>query len=90
MNSLDSTSIAEPCPKGPKGEQKRPHGILFRATLALDSGQTLDGGWRHNSNALAGEKWRLVYLYLRLYQFHIRILGCVVVVYERFNSTKLS
>ena len=29
-------------------------------TLALDSGQTLDGDWRHNSNTLAGAKRRLV------------------------------
>ena len=41
--------------------QKRPHKILFGVTLGLDCGQTLDGGWRHNRNALARAKQRLVY-----------------------------
>ena len=41
--------IVEPYPEGPKWIQKRPHRILFRATLA------------HN-NALAGAKQRLVIL----------------------------
>ena len=51
----------EPCPEGPKGTHKWPHAILFRVIMALDSGQTLDGGWAHNSNALAREKRRLVH-----------------------------
>ena len=68
LSSLDSTLIVEPCPEGPKGSHKQPHWVLFRATLALDSvplwTDTVDGGWTHNSNALAGAKRRLVLAYL--------------------------
>ena len=64
LNSLASTLIVEPCPKSPTGMQKTAPWDPFQRTLALDSGQTLDGGggdsWRHNNNALAGAKLRLV------------------------------
>ena len=53
--------LLKPALMAPKRCKNGPMESFFRVTLTLDSGQTLDGGhWRHNSNAVAGEKRRLV------------------------------
>ena len=42
LNSLDAITIVEPCHNDPKWIGIRPHEILFRVTLVLDSDQKLN------------------------------------------------
>ena len=61
LNSLMQFDIdCQIVPQGPQRDARTAPWDPFQGDSTLDSGQTLDGGWRHNSIALVGAKRRLV------------------------------